>query len=226
MLILLVEDESDLAELTIDYLESVNIECDYAFDGAIALTLIDINHYDVIVLDVTMPGMNGFSVCETVRAAGNSTPIIFLTAHDNLADKLNGFSLGADDYLTKPFELEELAVRIQVQAKRESKPSQKPLFSLNTLSIDYHQRSVTRSGRLIALSPTQWQLLVLLAKKSPDIVDRITIENEIWPDQLPSKDMLKTLIFRLRNLVDSTDEPKLIHTIRGAGISLKELEIT
>jgi DNA-binding response OmpR family regulator len=223
MLILLVEDESDLAELTIDFLETLNIECDYAFDGANALTLIEKNHYDVIVLDVNMPRMDGFSVCEKVRSLGIATPIIFLTAHDSLADKLNGFSLGADDYLTKPFELEELAVRIQVLAKRETKAAIPDLFALNTLSIDFQQRSVSRSGRLIALSPTQWQLLGLLAKNSPHIVDRITIEDEIWPDQTPSKDMLKTLIFRLRNLIDNANEPKLIHTIRGAGISLKEL---
>ncbi|KGJ90779.1 response regulator transcription factor [Colwellia psychrerythraea] len=223
MLILLVEDESDLAELTIDFLETLNIECDYAFDGANALTLIEKNHYDVIVLDVNMPRMDGFSVCEKVRSLGIATPIIFLTAHDSLADKLNGFSLGADDYLTKPFELEELAVRIQVLAKRETKAEIPDLFALNTLSIDFQQRCVSRSGRLIALSPTQWQLLGLLAKNSPHIVDRITIEDEIWPDQTPSKDMLKTLIFRLRNLIDNANEPKLIHTIRGAGISLKEL---
>ena len=223
MLILLVEDESDLAELTIDYLETLNIECDYAFDGANALTLIASNNYDVIVLDVNMPRMNGFSVCNSVRADGNSTPIIFLTAHDNLADKLNGFALGADDYLTKPFELQELAVRIQVLANRKKKTYQKQLFTLDTLSIDYQQRTVSRSEKLIALSPTQWKLLILLAKSSPEIVDRTTIENEIWPDQLPSKDMLKTLICRLRNLIDSTDELKLVHTVRGAGISLKVL---
>lgn len=223
MLILLVEDESDLAELTIDYLETLNIECDYAFDGANALTLIASNNYDVIVLDVNMPRMNGFSVCNSVRADGNSTPIIFLTAHDNLADKLNGFALGADDYLTKPFELEELAVRIQVLANRKNKTYQRQLFTLNTLSIDYQQRTVSRSEKLIALSPSQWKLLILLAKSSPEIVDRTTIENEIWPDQLPSKDMLKTLICRLRNLIDSTDELKLVHTVRGAGISLKVL---
>ncbi len=223
MLILLVEDESDLAELTIDFLETLNIECDYAFDGANALTLIEKNHYDVIVLDVNMPRMDGFAVCKKVRSLGNSTPIIFLTAFDSLTDKLNGFSLGADDYLTKPFELEELAVRIQVLAKRETKAAIPELFSLNTLAIDYQQRSVSRSGRLIALSPSQWQLLILLAKNSPNIVDRITIEDEIWPDQTPTKDMLKTLIFRLRNLVDNADEPKLVHTVRGAGISLKEL---
>ena len=222
MLILLVEDEADLAELTIDFLETLDIECDYAFDGVNALSLLEKNQYDVIVLDVSMPRLNGFSVCERIRTLGISTPIIFLTARDHLSDKLNGFALGADDYLTKPFELEELAVRIQVLAKRESKTLITENFSLNTLTIDYQQHSVSRSGRLIAVSPTQWQLLTLLARNSPNIVDRNAIENEIWPDQIPSKDMLKTLVFRLRNLIDSSDEPSLVHTVRGVGIALKE----
>lgn len=221
MLILLVEDETDLAELTIDFFESVDIECDYAFDGINALSLLAKNEYDVIVLDVSMPRMNGFSVCNKMRAQGNLTPIIFLTAHDSLSDKLNGFAVGADDYLTKPFELEELVARVQVLAKRESANPITQHFSIDTLSIDYLQRSVSRSEQFIVLSPTQWQLLTLLAKNSPNLVDRITIENEIWPDQIPSKDMLKTLVFRLRSLIDSSNEVPLIHTIRGAGIALK-----
>jgi DNA-binding response OmpR family regulator len=223
MLILLVEDESDLAELTIDFLALADIECDYAFDGIIALQLLEKNQYDVVVLDVSMPRMNGFVVCEKMKSLGIHTPIIFLTAHDNLADKLNAFSLGANDYLTKPFELEELAARIKVQAKNQTPHAALEIFSLNTLVIDYQQHSACRSGQLLALSPTQWHLLTLLAKNSPNIIDRITIENEIWPDQMPSKDMLKTLVFRLRSLVDNESELKLIHTVRGAGIALKEI---
>lgn len=222
VIILLVEDETDLAELTIDFLATSNIECDYAFDGINAMNLLVKNTYDVIVLDVNMPRLNGFSVCEEIRALGIATPIIFLSARDTLADKLNGFELGADDYLTKPFELEELAARIQVLATRENKRAINNRFNLDTLTIDYVQRSVSRSGQLLALSPTQWQLLSLLAQHSPHIVDRITIENEVWPDQTPSKDMLKTLVFRLRSLIDSNGETQLLHTIRGAGIALKE----
>lgn len=222
MLILLVEDETDLAELTIDYLESIDFECDYAFDGLNALSLVAQNNYDVIVLDVSMPKLNGFSVCQKIRAEGNTTPIIFLTARDQLSDKLSGFASGADDYLTKPFELEELAARIQVQAKRQLPQQPTKIFQLDSLEIDYTQHSVRRAGRLIALSPAQWQLLTLLAQKSPNIVDRITIENEVWPDQMPSKDMLKTLVFRLRSLIDSAGETSLIHTVRGAGIVLRE----
>lgn len=221
MLILLVEDEADLAELTIDFLATVDIECDYAFDGINALSLLDKNQYQVMVLDVTMPRLDGFAVCEKLRASGITTPILFLTARDSLADKLTGFSLGADDYLTKPFELEELAARIQVLAARGVKASTNSNFELDTLTINYQQRSVVRADKAIAMSPTQWQLLTLLAKHSPNIVDKITIENEVWPDQEPSKDMLKTLVFRLRSLIDNNQETPLIHTIRGAGITLR-----
>lgn len=222
MLVLLVEDETDLAELTIDFLATVDIECDYAFDGINALSLLEKNQYDAIVLDVSMPRLDGFSVCKTLRKLGDSTPILFLTARDSLSDKLKGFNFGADDYLTKPFELEELAARIQVLSTRIGKTLSNTSFEIDTLSINYQQRSVLRSDEVIALSPTQWQLLTLLAKHSPNIVDRITIENEIWPDQEPSKDMLKTLVFRLRSLIDNASETPLIHTIRSAGIALRK----
>lgn len=221
MLILLVEDEADLAELTIDFLATVDIECDYAFDGINALSLLKKNQYEVIVLDVTMPRLDGFAVCEQLRRSGITTPILFLTARDSLTDKLTGFSLGADDYLTKPFELEELAARIQVLASRGVKTSKNTNFALDNLTINYQQRCVVRADRAIATSPRQWQLLTLLAKHSPNIVDKITIENEVWPDQDPSKDMLKTLVFRLRSLIDNEQETPLIHTIRGAGIALR-----
>jgi len=222
MFILFAEDETDLAELTIDFLEAEGIDCDYAFDGVNALNLIEKNVYDVIVLDVTMPRLDGFSVCKKLKALGLATPVIFLTARDNLADKLSGFELGADDYLTKPFELEELAARIKVLAKRPKTSKEVAKFTLNSLTINYQQRSVTRGERSIALAPSQWQLLALLAKNSPNIVDRMSIENEIWPDSEPSKDMLKTLIFRLRSLIDNEGDLTLIHTIRGAGVALRE----
>ncbi|MBL4911374.1 MAG: response regulator transcription factor [Alteromonadaceae bacterium] len=219
MLILLAEDESDLAELTIDYLASENIDCDYAFDGIMAMNLIEKNNYKVIVLDVNMPKLDGFKVCQKLKAQGNNTPIIFLTARDNLQDKLNGFDLGADDYLSKPFDLAELVARIQVLAKRQI--SVQTSFQLETLYVDFQQRLITRSQRRLSLSKTQWQLLNLLVKHSPNVVEKITIEDEIWPEQHPSKAMFKTLLFRLRNLIDHDGETPLIHTVRGAGVALR-----
>ncbi|PCI62182.1 MAG: two-component system response regulator [Gammaproteobacteria bacterium] len=219
MLILLAEDERDLAELTIDYLASENIECDYASDGAMAVNLIANNHYEVIVLDVNMPKLDGFKVCQKLKNQGNTTPIIFLTARDNLQDKLKGFALGADDYLSKPFDLEELTARIKVLAKR--KVNMPTSFQLDTLSVDFKQCLISRSQRRLSLSKTQWQLLNLLVKHSPNVVDKITIEDEIWPDQQPSKAMLKTLLFRLRKLLDFDGETTLLHTVRGTGVALR-----
>jgi len=218
MLILFAEDEPDLAELTIDFLATENIDCDYAFDGTIALNLIRENNYDVIVLDITMPRLDGLSVCKKIKEEGITTPIIFLTARDALEDKLTGFDLGAEDYLTKPFELEELSARIKVLAKR--KLIQSNNFTCDTLAVNFQQRKATRAGRLLSLSQTQWQLLRLLMVNSPNIVSRVAIEDELWPNQEPSKDVLKTLVFRLRNIIDNENDLPLLHTIRGAGIVL------
>jgi len=222
MLVLFAEDEADLAELTIDYLETENIECDYASDGAMAMSLLTQNLYDVIVLDVTMPRLDGFAVCKRLKDSGNDTPVIFLTARDGIDDKLQGFELGADDYLTKPFEVDELVARIKVLAKRQVKTAK--CFELDSLVIDYPRRQVVRADREVPLSVSQWQLLTLLARHSPNLVSKQDIENEIWPEQDVNKDMYKTLIFRLRNLVDTASDKPLIHTVRGAGIALKVLD--
>ncbi|SFD58587.1 response regulator transcription factor [Pseudoalteromonas denitrificans] len=221
MLVLFAEDERDLAQLTIDFLEIEGIDCDYADNGEMAINLINAHQYDVIVLDISMPRLDGFSVCKMIKANGNNTPVIFLTARDALADKLAGFSLGADDYLTKPFDLPELAARIKVLAQRSTKICN--IFNLDTLSIYFEQHKVIRGNREILLSPSQWQLLKILADHSPNVVSRVVLENVIWPDQMASKDMLKMLVFRLRSLIDINNEQVLIHTIRGAGIALRVL---
>lgn len=220
MLILFAEDETDLAELTIDFLETEHIECDYAFDGANALNLLEKNHYDVVVLDVSMPKINGFAVCEKMKQLNVFTPVIFLTARDTLADKLTGFELGAEDYLTKPFELAELAARIKVLAKR--KTHDMPTFILNTLQVNLAQRIATRNDAILSLSESQWTLLTLLIKFSPNVVSKTMIEDEVWPEQQPTKDMFKTLVFRLRSIIDQKGTEPLIHTIRGSGIALAD----
>jgi two-component system, OmpR family, response regulator len=220
MLILYAEDESDLAQLTIDYLDCENIECDYAYDGVMAMNLLAKQHYDVIVLDINMPRLDGFSVCQKLKSSGDNTPVIFLTARDDLSDKLAGFALGADDYLTKPFEVDELVARIKVLAQR--KTIKNNVFQIDSLIIDFTARSVSRADRVLALTPNQWSLLTLLAQQSPAVVARLSLENSIWPEQIPSKDMLKTLVFRLRTLIDGEHDKALIHTIRGVGIALKE----
>ncbi len=220
MLVLLAEDQADLAELTIDYLEAEQIACDYAADGKMAMNLLSVNQYDVLILDVNMPKADGFTVINWLQQQQIDTPVIFLTARDALYDKLLGFELGAQDYLTKPFELDELIARLKIVAKRQSVVQR--LFQLENLQIDYAAHTVSRGGNEINLAPRQWQLLCLLAKHSPNVVSRQQIEQTIWPEQEVTKDMVKTLVFRLRNALDGIQGQPLVHTIRGAGVALRK----
>lgn len=219
MNVLLAEDEQDLAELTIDYLEVVGIDCDYAANGQQALNLLQSNQYDVLVLDVNMPKLDGFALCDTLKKQGCVTPVMFVTALDALEDKLTGFELGADDYLTKPFEMDELVARLKVLAARKAVKSD--VFELDDLRIDFTTKSAIRAGIALQLSANQWVALEVLAKASPSFVSRTTLEDVIWPDSEPSKDQLKMLLFRLRQLIDTKGAKPLIQTQRGIGVALK-----
>lgn len=220
MLVLMAEDEADLAELTIDYLMEEGIECDYAADGKVAMNLLKQSQYDVIVLDVNMPKADGFAVCSWLKEQGIDTPVIFLTARDSIDDKLFGFDIGADDYLTKPFELDELVARLKVLTKRKSKSVRK--FELANLNIDFSGHQVTRGEAVIKLKPAQRQLLFMLAENSPNVVTKAEIEQKIWPEQDVTSDMFKSLTSRLRSAIDTPNEAPLIHTIRGVGLALRQ----
>ena len=222
MLILLVEDEKELAELVLDYLEEEDIEGDYASDGAMAWSLLQANQYDAIVLDVSMPRMDGFSLATKLKEARIATPVIFVTAKDTLQDKLTGFELGAQDYMTKPFELAELVARLRVLASRVQ--AQSKHFQLDTLSVDFDAREVSRSDRSLSLSASQWQLLELLARHSPKLVTKDGILQAVWPGQDASSDRYKNLLSRLRSQIDIQGEKPLLHTYRGVGVALKLME--
>ncbi|MCW8877544.1 MAG: response regulator transcription factor [Kangiellaceae bacterium] len=218
MLVLLVEDDPDLAELVFEYLESESIQCDMAFHGQMALNLIEQNHYDIIVSDVMMPILDGFSLVKTLREKGISTPLIMLTAKDQLQDKLEGFSVGADDYLVKPFELAELVARIRALESRQS--GKQFLLTVRDLSLNTQTKIVSRQNRTLSLSATEWKLLEYLMRNSPQVISKAKIENLIWHDEPPSKDAYKMLIYRLRKSIDSEFEQSLLNTVRGQGISI------
>ncbi len=220
MLALLVEDDLDLAALVIEYLESESIECDIAYNGAMGLELIRQNKYDVIMLDIMMPRMDGLTLCATIRQQGVSTPCLMLTARDTLDDKLAGFERGADDYLVKPFDLPELVARLQALSRRHANPADR--LQVADLSLNTKTRQASRNHRTLSLSPIEWQLLEYLMRQSPKVVPRQQLEALIWPDEPPSKDALKTQIYRLRQIVDGKHETPLLHTLRGAGIALRQ----
>ena len=222
--ILLVEDDLDLASTLIDYLELEDIVCDHAANGVLALQLLEQSHrneqtYEMIILDVNMPRMDGLSVCGKLREQGNDIPVLMLTARDALEDKLAGFNVGSDDYMVKPFEMLELLARINVLCHRRSGQLNTKL--LYGLEVDFSQKHAKRNERQLQLSPTGWILLEIFMRKSPEVVSRQQLSQAIWGDEQPDSNSLKVHLFKLRQQVDYDGEEKLIHTIAGQGFSLR-----
>ncbi|MBU2968687.1 response regulator transcription factor [Pseudoalteromonas sp. C2R02] len=218
--ILLVEDDLDLAATIIDYLEIEDICCDHAANGLIGLQLIEKNNYDVAILDINMPQMNGLTLCKSIRELGSNMPILMLTARDSLPDKLAGFDVGTDDYMVKPFEMLELVARINVLSKRQSGQSER--FSIADLTVDFKSKVAKRHQRELKLSPTGWILLEVLLRKSPQVLSREQLSRAIWDDEIPDSNSLKVHIFKLRQQIDSEGESKLLKTISGQGFAIKQ----
>lgn len=221
MNILIIEDNKDIAENIADYFEPLGHALDFAADGLTGLHLAVTKRFDVIVLDLMLPGMNGITLCQKLRQEGKvNTPVIMLTARDQLDDKLMGFQAGADDYLVKPFSIKELEVRIQALAKR-SKMSIADT-SLVVADLDYNPETLEakRADQKLDLNPIQRRLLELLMKNSRRVVSREELEQHIWGDILPDNDVLRTHIYSLRNIIDKPFSRKLLHTIHGSGYRL------
>lgn len=220
LLVLLVEDNRSLASHIVEYLELDDIECDYTERGDHGLELAQQQHFDIIVLDLNLPGMDGLSVCEQLRESGINTPVLMLTARDSLENKLEGFNVGADDYLVKPFDLPELVVRIKALAKRAI--PQKPKLQIADLTLDLSLREAHRQQQLLPLNPIGWELLVALAKASPAPLTRQELEYVIWKDSPPDSDALKSHLYQLRKVINKPFTSPLIHTIRNVGVVLRE----
>ncbi|WP_165311771.1 response regulator transcription factor [Vibrio ziniensis] len=215
---LLVEDDLDLATALIDYMSLEDIDCDYAADGQVGYNLIMSNRYDVIILDLNLPKIEGLAVCERIRNNGVETPVLMLTARDTLDDKLEGFSRGADDYLVKPFAMEELLVRMKVLAKRRS--GQVSKLTIADLELDLSHRQAIRAGTILKLSPIALKILEVLMREYPSGVSREKIVQIIWGDEQPDSNSLKVHIFNLRKQVDQNDWSPLIQTIPGFGFGI------
>jgi DNA-binding response OmpR family regulator len=218
--ILLVEDHDDLAASIGDYLESMGFAMDFAADGAIALNLLEENPYDIIVLDLMLPKIDGIRVCERLRERGDGTPILMLTARDQLDDKVAGFDAGADDYLVKPFEMEELAVRIRALIRRARGEMSDGAMRVGDLVFDPRTMRVERDGQRVNLSPTSVRILKVLMRESPRLVSREQLENELWGDLLPDSDTLRSHMYNLRKGIDRPFETKLLHTVQGMGFKI------
>ena len=218
--VLLVEDDNDLAGSLGDYLGESGFDVDFAYNGQMCLQLAQKNRYAVIILDVAMPVMDGITACRELRETyHDSTPILFLTARDTLADKLEGYDAGCDDYLVKPFAAEELVARIGALLKRDRQTSA-TTQTLGELRINHLTKRAYRKERLLDLHEIQFRILVELARAAPEVVSRRDLESRIWPDALPDSDPLRTHIYRLRQQLDKPFDESLLVTEHGRGYRL------
>ncbi|AHY41672.1 DNA-binding response regulator [Stutzerimonas decontaminans] len=222
MRILVIEDNRDILANVLDYLELKGYVVDCAQDGLSGLHLAATEHYDLIVLDIMLPGIDGYQVCKRLREdAGRDTPIIMLTARDALADRLQGLSAGADDYLIKPFALSELVARIEAILRR-CQGSRKRQLQVADLCYDLDTLEVSRGGQPVRLNPIGHKLLALLMQRSPAVVRREVLEEALWGEDLPESDSLRSHIHQLRQVLDKPFDKPLLHTVHGVGFRLAE----
>jgi DNA-binding response OmpR family regulator len=224
-LILLIEDNRGIAEMVGEFLERRGYGLDYASDGITGLHLAIANSYDVIVLDLMLPGMDGLELCRKLRReAKKSTPVLMLTARDTLEDKLTGLDAGADDYLVKPFEIRELEARVRAMIRRDRRQVSDETLRVADLVYDTASVRVVRAGQDLQVSPIGLKLLAILMRESPRVVSRTDIEREVWGDLLPDSDTLRSHLYNLRKIIDKPFQRPLLHTIHSAGYRLADLD--
>ena len=218
MRILIIEDNPDIAANLGDFLEDRKHIVDFAADGKTGLQLALTHDFEAIVLDLFLPGMDGLDVCEQIRAqAPRHIPILMLTARDQLEDKLEGFRRGADDYLVKPFELQEVEARLEVITRRSDPSLQTRKLQIGDLHYDLDTMMVTREDVNIDLNPIGLKILRCLMRASPRVVTRADIEADVWGDELPDSDSLRVHIHGLRSSIDKPFEQPMIQTRHGIG---------
>lgn len=220
MRILVVEDEPEAAAVLAKGLREHAFAVDTVMDGREALEQTSINDYDLIVLDILLPGISGLEVCQQVRRSGAAVPILMLTARGEPDQRVEGLDVGADDYLSKPYHFPELLARIRALLRRGPALGSSVL-SVDDLNIDTRARRVERAGRTIQLTTKEYALLDYLARRQGEVVRRAEIAEHVWDDSFdPMSNLIEVYIQRLRRKVDDEHRVKLIHTRRGVGYVL------
>ena len=224
MRVLIIEDEQKVAKALQQGLEEHQISCELAFDGQIGKLLALRNFYDIIILDVILPGMNGFEVCRELRQAGINTPVLMLTALDTTEDKLSGFDVGADDYLSKPFEFRELLARIHSIVKRTTGVMQTSnLLRFADLELNLDTQTASRGGRTIELTAKEFALMEYLIRNKGRVLSKAEIADKVWDINFDTgTNVIEVYVNYLRKKVDKDFSNKLIHTQIGKGYILKE----
>lgn len=218
--ILLVEDNQQLAEQLCDFLMQKGMVVDYARNGQTATNLLESENFDVVILDLTLPDTDGLNLCRFIKSElATNIPVLMLTARDSIEEKLDGFSHGTDDYLTKPYVLDEVYVRCLALARRHQlHKSQKTC--IGDLEIDFNQKTVHRRGQNIKLSKTDFLLLKLLAEAYPNALSKRQLIEKVWGDDMPDTDAVRSHVYTLRNAIDKPFDHPLIKTVHGIGFKI------
>lgn len=225
MKLLLIEDHQDIAENICEYVAGNGHQIDHVLTGEDGLSRARDAHYDVIVLDLMLPGMDGLAVCRALRGELKSTTaVLMLTAKDLVVDKVAGFEAGADDYLIKPFSLLELEARLGALARRSAPRPSEEVLRIAGLIYDPNTLSAERDSVSIKLNPSTRRLLVVLMQNTHRVVTRHELERELWGEQPPDGDVLRAHMYALRNAIDKPFPRKLLHTHHGEGYRLAALD--
>lgn len=219
--VLVVEDAKDMNRLIVKTLKKAGYSVDGCFDGEEALDFLMGAEYDAVLLDVMLPKLDGYGLLKRMREKGMDTPVLFLTARDTVADRVKGLDLGADDYLVKPFDFEELLARIRAMTRKRA-GSLSNEFVIADLVVDIGRRTAVRAGTDIPLLPKEFTILEYMIRNQGIVLSREQLENQIWNYEYSgSSNNMDVYISRLRKKIDSGYDRKLIHTIRGVGWVLR-----
>jgi DNA-binding response OmpR family regulator len=224
--ILVIEDESKVARAVRDGLRAEGYGAEIAATGDDGLTLARLEPFDLVVLDLMLPGRGGLDVLAELRRAGDATPVLVLTARDTVADRVSGLDAGADDYLVKPFAFAELLARVRALLRR-GRPDAPSRLSVADLEVDPVARRATRAGRALPLTAREFELLEFLVRHQAEVVSREQIAREVWREPsrgTPLDNVIDVHIMRLRRKVDREAGARLIHTVRGVGFVVREEE--
>ena len=219
--ILIIEDNPDIVANIYAFFEPKGFELDNAHNGISGLTLASNNRYDVILLDVMLPGMDGTKLCKKLREElHDKTPVLMLTARDTILDKVAGFDSGADDYLVKPFSLVELESRIKALIRRHKDDHFEHGLTVGTLSLNHSEHTITREGKSLKLTPTGFKILHTLMSAAPRVVSKTELEEKVWGEDIPSSDALRTHMHGVRAQVDKPFDEIMIVTLPGVGYQI------
>jgi DNA-binding response OmpR family regulator len=219
--ILLVEDQQSIACNISDYMEAKGHRFDFASQGKQGLTLALEHHFDLIILDLNLPKMDGLEVCQQIRKQANRhIPILMLTARDSIDDKVSGFTAGADDYLTKPFSLQELEVRCLALSRRHLLQTS-DILTIGPLTIDRQRKQVSRDDKTLDLHAMGVRIITILAEAYPQVVSRSMLTQKLWGDEPTESDAMRSHLYQLRNILDKPFDYPILKTVHGVGVTLE-----